>query len=258
MKEVRIAMDKQYQYDVMEVCLLAGKILLQNGAETFRVEDTMVRMARAFGISKCDSFVIPTGIIFSVESNDLQKTQLVRVSQRTTDLLKVTQVNRVSRSISEKTMNVKEAHLTLTGIESAPFAFSTTTQTFAAALSSACFVIMFLGSWYDFIPAFITGGLGFMGYLFFNWLVSVKFVSEFLASVVIGLVSYFLVQIGVGHEIDKIIIGSVMPLVPGLLITNAVRDLMAGHLVSGISKGAEAFLTAFAIGGGIAIVFTLV
>ena len=60
------------------------------------------------------------------------------------------------------------------------------------------------------------------------------------------------------NEIDKIIIGSVMPLVPGLLITNAVRDLMAGHLVSGISKGAEAFLTAFAIGGGIAIVFTLV
>ena len=49
-----------------------------------------------------------------------------------------------------------------------------------------------------------------------------------------------------------------MPLVPGLLITNAVRDVMAGHLVSGISKGAEAFLTAFAIGGGIAIVFTLV
>jgi uncharacterized membrane protein YjjP (DUF1212 family) len=48
-----------------------------------------------------------------------------------------------------------------------------------------------------------------------------------------------------------------MPLVPGLLITNAVRDLMAGHLVSGLSKGAEAFLTAFAIGTGIAVVFSL-
>ena len=59
-----------------------------------------------------------------------------------------------------------------------------------------------------------------------------------------------------GSEIDKIIIGSVMPLVPGLLITNAVRDLMSGHLVSGMSKGAEALLTALAIGGGIALIFS--
>ena len=63
------------------------------------------------------------------------------------------------------------------------------------------------------------------------------------------------VKIGLGSGMDKIIIGSVMPLVPGLLITNAVRDLMDGHLVSALSKGADAFLTALAIGTGIAIVF---
>jgi uncharacterized membrane protein YjjP (DUF1212 family) len=48
-----------------------------------------------------------------------------------------------------------------------------------------------------------------------------------------------------------------MPLVPGLAITNAVRDLMGGDLVSGLSKGAEALLTAFAIGAGIAAVFSM-
>jgi uncharacterized membrane protein YjjP (DUF1212 family) len=66
-----------------------------------------------------------------------------------------------------------------------------------------------------------------------------------------------LVAIGLGNDLDKIIIGSVMPLVPGMLITNAVRDLMAGHLVAGLSKGAEAFLTAFAIGTGIALIFSI-
>lgn len=64
-------------------------------------------------------------------------------------------------------------------------------------------------------------------------------------------------KLGIGTDLDKIIIGSVMPLVPGLHITNAVRDLMAGHLVAGLSKGAEAFLTAFAIGSGIAIVLSI-
>lgn len=49
-----------------------------------------------------------------------------------------------------------------------------------------------------------------------------------------------------------------MPLVPGLHITNAVRDLMAGHLVAGLSKGAEAILTSFAIGAGVAVVLAFV
>lgn len=66
-----------------------------------------------------------------------------------------------------------------------------------------------------------------------------------------------MVWLGFGHNLDKIIIGSIMPLVPGLHITNAVRDLMAGHLVSGLSKGAEAFLIAFAIGAGIAFVLSV-
>ena len=57
---------------------------------------------------------------------------------------------------------------------------------------------------------------------------------------------------------DKIIIGSVMPLVPGLLITNAVRDLMDGHFLAALSKGADALLTSLAIGTGIAIVVSFV
>lgn len=251
-------MDKQFQYDVMKICLLAGKILLQNGAETYRVEDTMLRIAAAFGITKCDSFVIPTGIIFSIETEKDDQTKLVRVSHRTTDLLKVTQVNRVSRDITEGKLSTADAYTLLQEIESAPFSFSLKLQWLAAALASACFVIMFNGSWQDFLPAFVTGGLGFLSFLAIHSLVSIKFVSEFLASIVIGFASYVFVRLGFGFEIDKIIIGSVMPLVPGLLITNAVRDLMAGHLVSSLSKGAEAFLTALAIGSGIAIVFTIV
>lgn len=84
----------------------------------------------------------------------------------------------------------------------------------------------------------------------------VKFFSEFLAALVVGTIAYTAVNFGIGTEIDKIIIASVMPLVPGLLITNAVRDLMAGHFTAGMAKGAEAFLTAFAIGSGIALVLS--
>jgi uncharacterized membrane protein YjjP (DUF1212 family) len=242
-------------YEVVEVCLLAGKVMLQNGAETYRVEDTMMRIAASFGIHHSHSYVTPTGIIFSIDGSD--PTKLIRISERSTDLQKVAMVNSISRRISSGELSAKEAFSILKHIETADFSFPISVQVGAAAIASGCFLIMFQGVWHDFIPAFISGGIGYSCLLYFQRLVQIKFFAEFLASLIIGLIAFLFVTVGIGYELDKIIIGSVMPLVPGVLITNAVRDLMAGHLVSGLSKGAEAFLTAFAIGTGIAVVFSL-
>jgi len=246
--------DHNQTFDVIEVCLLAGKIMLRSGAETYRVEDTMMRIAAAFGVENSHSYVTPTGIIFSVSSKT--PTQLVRIVDRSTDLQKVAKVNGVSRKISNGELSVKEAYDQLKEIELDAHAYPIWVQIGAASIASGCFLIMFQGSWSDFLPAVIAGGIGFSSLIYIHQLVEIKFFAEFLASLLIGLLSVLFVFLNIGTELDKIIIGSVMPLVPGLLITNAVRDLMAGHLVSGISKGAEAFLTAFAIGAGVAVVFS--
>jgi uncharacterized membrane protein YjjP (DUF1212 family) len=249
-------MEKQMEqtYEIMEVCLLAGKIMLQSGGETDRVEDTMMRIAASFGIEKTHSYVTPTGIIFSAEGTEPTKTKLIRISDRSTDLKKVAMVNSISRRISSGEVNLLEALELLKEIDSLNLTFPFMIQVVAASSASGCFMIMFDGGWNDFIPAMLSGGLGYLSFIYFHRFVPIKFFSEFLASFIIGLLSLIFVKIGVGHQLDKIIIGSVMTLVPGLLVTNAARDLMAGHLVSGLSKGAEAFLTAFAIGSGIAFV----
>ena len=174
--------------------------------------------------------------------------------ERTTDLYKVTLVNGVSRKISNGELNLKEAMTNLHEIEKADFTFPIYQQIFAASIASGCFLLMFLGQWKDFIPAFIAGGLGYVCFIYIHRVLRIRFFSEFLASLVIGIIAFIFVSLGIGIQFDKIVIGSVMPLVPGLLITNAVRDLMAGHLVSGLAKGADAFLTASAIGAGIAVV----
>ncbi|MNZ78132.1 hypothetical protein D3C78_966960 [compost metagenome] len=103
----------------------------------------------------------------------------------------------------------------------------------------------------------ITGGAGYLFLLTLQRIVQIKLFTEFITALFIGTLSVLFVHYGFGADLDKMIIGSVMPLVPGLHITAAVRDLMAGHLVSGLSKGAEAFLTAFAIGAGIAAVLSV-
>lgn len=253
-------MDKnvKYTYEIMEVCLMAGKIMLQSGAETYRVEDTMMRMAAAFGIGESHSYVTPTGIIFSTEGSEPTKTKLIRISERTTDLKKVALVNSISRKITAGEVTLKEAAELLKDLESQNVSFPLYLQVLAAAISSGCFLIMFKGGWFDFLPAIIAGGVGYICFVYFHRLVPIKFFAEFLASFTIGALSFLFIKTGIGNELDKIIIGSVMPLVPGLLITNAVRDLMAGHLVSGLSKGAEAFLTAFAIGSGIAVILSFI
>ncbi|WP_234414447.1 threonine/serine exporter family protein [Paenibacillus sp. CAA11] len=228
--------------------------MLQSGAETYRVEDTMSRIAASVGLPVSHSYVTPTGIIF--QSGDAGSARMIRIAERTTDLEKVAAVNAISRQLGEGKLSAAKASALLQEIDTARHAYSVPLQIAAASIASGCFAIMFKGSWADFAPALISGGIGFAAVILLQHLVRIKFFAEFSASFLVGLLSYLLVQAGIGQELDKIIIGSVMPLVPGLLITNAVRDLMAGHLVSGLSRGAEAFLTAFAIGAGIAVVFT--
>lgn len=81
--------------------------------------------------------------------------------------------------------------------------------------------------------------------------------SEFLSSLLIGLTAILSIRVGLGANQDLIIIGCVMPLVPGVQITNAIRDLLAGHYVSGVSRGTEAMMTATMIGFAIAFIFQL-
>lgn len=248
-----VSQNNNYTYEVVQICLLAGEMMLKSGAETNRVEDTMKRIAASYGIHHSHSFVMPTGIIFSVDGEVPAK--LVRVEERTTDLLKITNVNSISRKISAGKLTSEEALAALKELEKSSWMYPLWIQIIAAALASGCFLIMFKGSYSDFIPAVIAGGSGFAIYSYFQHLLKVRFFSEFMASFVIGLIALFAVRLEIGIGMDKIIIGSVMPLVPGLLITNAVRDLIAGHLISGLTKGADAFLTSMAIGAGIAIVF---
>lgn len=241
---------------VVKVCMIAGKIMLMSGAETHRVEDTMNRMAHAFGVESAQSHATPTGINFSAGMTEVNN--FVRILKRPTDLHKIAEVNSISRKIIAGELSPEKAYRKLLKIEAAPPVYTVWLQIIIAALVSGCFVIMFQGTWTDFLPACIAGGLGFAVMAGMDRLLEIRYLAEFFGAFVIGISSYLLIHYGFALELDKVIIGAVMPLVPGLHITNAIRDMVAGHLLSGISKGVEATLTAFSIGAGVSLLFAFV
>lgn len=120
-------------YEIVDLCLLAGKIMLQNGAETYRVEDTMTRMAASLGFPGAHSYVTPTVIMFT--TNRTEPVKLYRIAERTTDLQKVSEVNDISRRLNERQITAEEARTRLGEVDDAAHAYPVWLQIIAAALT---------------------------------------------------------------------------------------------------------------------------
>lgn len=106
---------------VIDVVLIAGRILLEAGAETYRIEDTMNRIAHSYGLHDTYSFVTSTAIIFSL--NDRTSTRLIRIRERTTDLEKIALTNSLSRKISSKQLTIDEAKTSYCNLNVRLFSF---------------------------------------------------------------------------------------------------------------------------------------
>ena len=232
---------------VIDVVLIAGRILLESGAETYRVEDTMNRIAHSYGLHNTYSFVSSTA-----------STRLIRVQERTTDLEKIALTNSLSRKISNKELTIDEAKSEFIHLQHASLQYSFLTNFFAAAIACGFFLFMFGGVASDCWIAVIAGGSAFLTFSFVQRYIQIKFFSEFVAAAVVISIAATFTKLGIATNQDIITIASVMPLVPGILITNVIRDLLAGELLAGMSRGVEAALTAFAIGAGVAIVLLII
>ncbi|RSL28960.1 threonine/serine exporter [Salibacterium salarium] len=238
----------------MAFCLLGGKLMLRYGAETYRVEDTMYRMAKAAGMRNINSFVTLTGIFLAyrtVEGQDFM--QMIRVHERYQDLSKVTSVNQVSREFSHGELTIEEATNQLTAIEKAPMNYPLWLIYLASGIGGAAFSYLIGKSFPDILPAFIGGLITTVTLVLYQKYLKVKFFSEFLAAVSGGITAVIMSQTGLALNIDQVIIGTLIPLVPGVPLTNSVRDLMSGDLVAGVARGAEAGVTSLSIAAGVVV-----
>ena len=245
------------QKKLLVMALFAGEIMLKNGAETYRVEDTIIRICKSRNFPYVEAYVTPTGIFISVDQDgeDINEmiTYVKRIQARSINLNKVAEVNSFSRQFVEGNMSLDEGMAKLKVIDQLP-PYSFLIQALFGGIASAIATLLFRGNMLDFTAALLTSII-----LTF----SIKRIANngfnlFLTNMAGGFIAAFLsILFSYAHpniHVDTVIIGAIMVMVPGVAITNAVRDSISGDLVSGLARGAEALLIATSIAFGVGFV----
>ncbi len=239
---------------LLTLSIFAGQIMLKNGAEIYRVEDTVQRICNSRdNVTNVDAFVTPAGIFISVEYDEEVFTYLRRIRNTSIDLNTISEVNEFSRRFVQTDMSIEEGLKVLTIIDNkkpySPFIKAT-----FGGVAAACFSLMFGGTIRDFISCVMVSFIVIMLLSKLSKFELTFFLENFIGAFLASILSYVTIKIGLGENLDMIIIGSIMYLVPGVSMTNAVRDTMSGDFLSGQSKGMEAIFAALAIAFGVGVV----
>ncbi len=243
----------------MEALQLAGKIIMENGGETYRAEETITRMGTGFGLEEVESFAVPSGLFISYRGPDGNPvTSVKRVRRLNRNLSRVDEANQVSRMVYAGEMDCCQALEKLRKIETAPGSFSGFWALPAAFLCACGFAALFGASWLSIAAAGVVASVVQAMEMFLSRFRNSRgLAASVLGGLMTALLPNLLALLLPALQTELVIAGAVMPLVPGLAMTNAVQDTMRGDMVSGISHGTQAILTACLIAGGALLALAL-
>lgn len=240
-----------------DVIMLTGRILLESGAEGSRVEDTMTRIAITLGHKESNSFVTNTVINFML--HDESYPRMYRIRTRDTNLHRISRTNGISRRLALGDISLEDAFQELQKIyqEQSIKNHYLFYKFIAAAVISVSFLYLQGGHLTDVLTTLLAGSFGYIVVEILQQKLHAQFIPEFMGALVIGLVTIIGHNLIPGGSISTIIIAAVMPIVPGVLITNAIQDLFGGHMLMFTTKSLEALVTAFGIGAGVSTVLII-
>lgn len=235
----------------MDTAVLAGKIMLESNAETYRVEETVTRILQITNLEYIDALALTTGLVATLDNPDMHAITVVkRISNRTINLNKITKVNDVSRRLTAGKMTVQEAYDSLQNIDE--IQYDELWRDMAMVGFIQAILIMFRGGREEFaalLPvSFLVALISHFGR---RWRVKpfiLDMVASFCIAVTTSLIAWL---VSFPLQEDILIISAIMPLLPGTALTNGVRDIFRGDYMSGGAKILEAFMIAIFVAIGI-------
>lgn len=247
--------DSFYYRELVDMAILAGQIMMSAGAETHRVEDTISRILQTTGFSQADAFVLPTGITVTL-SDDKKETLSVtrRIAPGSNNLSKIYLVNNVSRDFCGGKITLDEAKSRLEKIKNEHI-YGIAMKLIGVMLATSMFSLLYGGSLADAAVALLAGLVMSFENYYLRKFIGMDFLCDVLCAATITVVSllcvYGAMKTGTELHPQYIIVGGIMPLVPGVAITNAVRDVLQGDFISACARMVEAFMIAAAVAVGV-------
>lgn len=241
---------------LLDVTTELGYRLAMSGAETFRVEDSINRIMNAYGIC-AESFAIPNCLHVSIDTPDSgPMTRMRRIGYHGNDLDAVEKYSNLSRRICAERPDPAIALQWLEETEASRKQHSQLVYLLGSFMGGSGFAILFSGGMIDFILAGICGLIIGLVNMVTEKFKANPFFRTIIASFVMALFAYFTQFLWSGVNTESVIIGALMILVPGLIFTNAMRDIIYGDTNSGINRIVQVFLTAAAIALGTGAAWT--
>lgn len=227
-----------------------GEHMLRSGAEVDRAEESVKRMGISLGFSRIDVFIITSSIVVSAFCPDGKTiTQTRRIESGTTDFEKLHRLNQLSRNICENKMSADEIEEALSRALKCRH-YPIWLEVVSYALVAFSFTLFFGGGIVEAIVAMLIGAVIRITLVFSEKLISNKMFSKFLSSLIATALSFVALAIGIIPDVDKVMIGNIMLLIPGIGLTNALRDLFSGDSIAGLLRTVEACLIALSIAAG--------
>lgn len=244
---------ERWEREISLLCT-AAQLILENGGETYRVEETVLRMAAGFGLQDVSVAAFTTSIFVEVGG----RMRICRIKRRGTNLTRIERTNDISRRVAQGQMTLEEAETALRDVQRYPGARQRVLIP-ASGLAAGSFSLLFGGGLDTFAVAFIIGMfVQVVQPLFYRMEMGALFGNFFGGMITsIGAVAASMFIPGFSN-VHAAIVGGIMPLLTGLLMTTAMRDTMYGDLISGIARALEALLLAIAVALGVYVGLTFI
>ena len=234
-----------------------GEQMLISGAEVHRVEESIDRMCHALGAVRVDVFIITSSMVVTIQTDDGKTyTQTRRVTTTNFDFERLHYLNDLSRQICENKIDESEIENRLKKVNECK-RFSKWCEIICYGVIAAAFALFFGGSVMEMLTALFVGTIARFSVFLAEKIISNKIFGKFFAAALVTLLAFFAVKIKWIPTVDKVIMGNIMTLIPGIGLTNAIRDLFTGDSIAGFLRSIEAVLTALSIAAGYFLVAVL-
>lgn len=249
------AKDEKYKKDVLRLGLFLGELMLSNGAETSRIEDTIKRVCSSRGFYYINTFISPTSIIISDARFD-GLTFLTTIKDRGINLNKIVLFNNFSRKfVSDKNISPEEALKELKEINNTAYVYPDYIHYLFTGIGCAGFACMIGGNnLINFILTTFASILAFISYKKTMKLSNIPAFSSLVASIIVTVIAVLFTEISLISSPTTMIVGSIMPLLCGVVFVKGVRDLVTGDLISGGARISEACLISISIAVGVGLI----